>query len=62
MARIQTSGLGGATTQAVGNIDGGSANRNYLTSQDLNCGNATTTLFFATLNCGNATSTYILGA
>lgn len=61
MARIQTSGLGGNGSQAVGNLDGGSANRDYLVSQDLNCGNATTVVFSAILNCGNASSTYILG-
>lgn len=61
MARIQTSGLGGNGAQAVGNIDGGSANRVYLTSQDLNNGNSTTSIFVATLSGGNASSLYTLG-
>lgn len=61
MARIQTSGLGGNGAQAVGNIDGGSSIRVYLSSQDLDGGNASTVSFTATLSGGNSSSTYTLG-
>ena len=60
MARIQTSGLGGNGAQATGNVDGGSADRVYLASQDLNGGGASS-VATQYVSGGNASSTYAIG-